>query len=413
MLGKGLPNAGIVYRNVVVISIHREDNGNLRLWGIHNKRDYLDILYEDVLYSQIDETNVRLHVSLVEELTLDELSELRHNMGRNRMLREVPERFSEFINALSREEYRIYAHYTIKRIKPGGPRTNLMEERLVIARGIQVENPEERAARNAIENREYRFYAFVTHAEGGKDEKWARWIQRKLTKCRIPIQAVSKLRAEEGAPPEPIPGQFNVTRGNIPSEGVTSSVKTKNPSDLARYLIVICSPRGARSERVERDVGDFMTSGKENYIIPFIISGEPVGKAVALFHESHESEEDCCYPPSLSVNILGVSLFDGSREETFIRIIARLLRVKFSRLYQRHLREQRRFIIRTLAAASALLLVLAGLTVWAVSNEIEAARRQKEADGLARFLVEEMRNEPRLPKGVRVMIDEKIKGNNQ
>jgi hypothetical protein len=43
-----------------------------------------------------------------------------------------------------------------------------------------------------------------------------------------------------------------------------------------------------------------------------------------------------------------------------------------------------------------------------VSNEIEAARRQAEADGLARFLVEETRNEPRLPKGVRVMIDERV-----
>jgi hypothetical protein len=398
MLGKGLPNGGIVYRDVVVMSLRREEHGCLRLWGIHGKRDYLDILYEDVLYSQIDETNAGLRVALVEELTLDEFSELRHNMGRNRMLREAPERFSEFIDALSLGEYRIYAHYTIKRTEPGRPRAeNATEERIVLARRVQVEGPEERLARKETENREYRFYAFVSHAEGGKDERWARWIQRKLAKCRVPVKAVSKLRTEEGASPAPIPGRFDVTRGNISSEEGVSSTEAKNPSDLARYLIVVCSPRGARSERVERDARSFMESGKEDYIIPLIIGGEPVG-----------AEEDRCYPLSISASVLGVSLFDGSREEAFIRIMARLLRVKFSRLYQRHLRERRRFMTRALAAASVLLAVLSGLTAWAVSKETEAARRREEADGLARFLIEETSGEPRLPRGVRVTIDEKV-----
>jgi hypothetical protein len=52
---------------------------------------------------------------------------------------------------------------------------------------------------------------------------------------------------------------------------------------------------------------------------------------------------------------------------------------------------------------------MSGLTGWAVSREMEAARRREEADGLARFLAEDMRSESRLPEKVRAMIDEKLR----
>jgi hypothetical protein len=195
MLGKGLPNAGIIYQDMVVMSVRREENGNLRLWGIHGGRDYLDVLYEDVPHSQLDESSGGLRITLVEELTFDELSELRHNMGRNRMLRETSGRFAEFLEALARKEYRLYAHYTIKERRRGpAPET---EELLVLARRIRVEGSEERLMRKETENREYKFYAFVSHAEGGKDEKWARYLQRRLENFRIPVDTVSKLRREE------------------------------------------------------------------------------------------------------------------------------------------------------------------------------------------------------------------------
>jgi hypothetical protein len=407
MLGKGLPNAGIIYSDVTLLRVKREGNENLRLWGIHGRRDYMDILYEDVLYSQIDETNAGLRVTLVEELTLDEFSELRHNMGRNRMFREVPEMFSKIIDAVSREECRIYAHYSIQEKTPGGMKSG-SEERLIIARRVQVEGPEERWARYEHENRQCRFHAFVSHAEDEKDAKWARWIQRRLENFEVPFDAVSKLRREEGAAPmrttagpvlpEPVPEKISVARGEIPQEQPSHEGGPVSPSELSRYLIVVCSPRAARSERVDRDVRSFVESGREDCVIPFIIGGEAV-----------ESEEHRCYPPALSLDVPGVALCDGNREEAFIRILARLLRVSFSRLYQRHLRERRRFMVHALAAASILLFLLSGLTGWAVSREMEASRRREEADGLARFLAEDIKNEPRLPESVRVMIDEKLR----
>jgi hypothetical protein len=342
----------------------------------------MDIFYENVLYSQIDETSVKLRVALVEELTFDELFELRHNKGRNRMMREGADKCRERIDKLSRGECRIYTHYC-------GDYGMEMDESLILATGVQIE--EEEWVDAHLKEREYPFYAFISHEHGGADEKWARWLQRRLENYRIPAEVVSKLRQEEEtATPrtDPIPERFNV--------GAVADSSLRGP---ARYLIVICSPRGARSSRVNDDARHFTASGREEYIVPFIIDGEPDGEG-----------EKRCYPAPLSTDLLGVSLFDGTREEAFFRVMARLLRVKFFRLYQRHLREQRRFMVRALAAATVVLSVLFVLTLWVVSAEITAARRSEESDGLVRFLTENIRDDERLPSGVRSMIDEKIRG---
>jgi hypothetical protein len=267
-----------------------------------------------------------------------------------------------------------------------------------------------------MENQEYKFYTFLSHAEGGEDEKTARWLRRKLQNCRIPVETITQLRAEENALPgawvrvSKVPERFSVAdkpgKPGKPGEPGEPGKPGKYQgagkiSNLAHYLIVVCSPRGARSERLERGVRDFVEDSKEEYIIPLIIGGEPVGP-----------EESRCYPPSLSAEILGVSLSDGTREETFIRIMARLLRVKFSRLYQRHLRERRRFLIRALAAASIVLALLSCLTGWALYREVEASRRRDEIEGLTRFIADEIKDDTRLPKGFRMTIGEKIQDYN-
>jgi hypothetical protein len=190
-----------------------------------------------------------------------------------------------------------------------------------------------------------------------------------------------------------MPERLRVARaGTEPDSGAVSA------SNLARWLIVVCSPRGAKSERVERDTKDFIDNGKKNYVIPFIIGGEPAGP-----------EENRCYPPSMPPDIPGVPLSGGSREEAFIGVAARLLRVRFSPLYQSCLRRRRRFLARALLAACVVLALLSGLTAWAVSREIEAVRRRAEADELARFLAEEIRDDPRIPEGVRSMIGEHVR----
>jgi hypothetical protein len=235
-----------------------------------------------------------------------------------------------------------------------------------------------------------KYMAFITHAKNKKDAREARWLARRLENFRVPVEVVSKLRAFGiGETSGPVPERLQVSLSESPPD--------KKPTDISRYLIVVCSPLAAASERVNGDARDFVAAGREKYIVPYIIEGNPVGEG-----------GEKCYPDSLSTDILGVTVSAGTKEEALIRVMARLLDVKFSLLYQRHLRERRRDAFRALAAAVGVFAVLSVLCGIAVVNETDAARRLREADKLATALVSEF-DDDRLPPETLTAVREKTR----
>ncbi|MDR1965401.1 MAG: toll/interleukin-1 receptor domain-containing protein [Synergistaceae bacterium] len=199
--------------------------------------------------------------------------------------------------------------------------------------------------------------------------------------------------------------RFTVFRGGAGSNRET--LTDASALEASRYLIVVCSPRSAESGQVDGEVRRFVETGRSENIIPFIIEGSPVSSTPP----PASAAERQCYPPSLSPNILGVTLSDGSREEALIKIIARLLRVRYHRLYQRHLKERRRFLRRALAVVSAILAVMVVLTSLALMAETEAKERREAADGLVEFLAAEAESQAfsNLPAGPRSVVSEKIR----
>ena len=233
---------------------------------------------------------------------------------------------------------------------------------------------------------QYKYYAFISHASA--DEKMARWLERKLTAYRIPVRYVEELKGEANA--GPVPKRMSIARSAAEAD------KTPNISELAHCLIIICSPDAARSEAVEKHARCFTEAGREGRIIPFVVDGAPIGENGIR-----------CYPVSLSPDILGITLSDGTKEEALMKIVARMLEVKYSRLYQRHLRERRRATRRALAAACAVFVLVAALAFKAVSTEMTSARRRNESESLARFLITELRGEENIPEEIRRGINEK------
>ena len=243
------------------------------------------------------------------------------------------------------------------------------------------------------ENSALKYLAFITHGASKEDAKWARWLERKLENFRVPVDVVAKLREYESVSSDtPIPEKLYV----MSRDSSKSSETKRNLGSIAEsshYLVVVCSPESAKSPTVDLDVSDFIYSGRTDYIVPFIIEGEP------------GAEENNCYPDSLPSEVLGVTLSAGTKEEALIRVLARLLDVKFSRLYQRHLREKRRFLRRVLIAAVFTMAVLSALAGVAVVNEREASARMREADKLARYMASEL-SDDRLPQETLEAIDE-------
>ncbi|NLG44575.1 MAG: toll/interleukin-1 receptor domain-containing protein [Phycisphaerae bacterium] len=133
---------------------------------------------------------------------------------------------------------------------------------------------------NVVSNERFEYYAFISYKH--EDAKWAKWLQRKLETYRLP----SAIRKEAPHLPKHLQPVF-LDKTDI-TPGVLDHSLRKELED-SRFLIVICSPRTARSEWVNKEVRHFVELGRADRIIPFIVAGEP--------HAAEPTRE--CYPSAL------------------------------------------------------------------------------------------------------------------
>lgn len=222
----------------------------------------------------------------------------------------------------------------------------------------------------------YEFYAFISYKRGEDDEKWARKLQAELERYRIPtadLQAGSRpVRGDEAAPPKRL--KVFRDKSDLGSHFSVEDGLSEN-LDVSRFLVVICSRRGARSPYVDAEVRRFVETGRQEQIIPLVIDASPADPASR--------------PPSLPPEVEAVAA-SGDHEETFIQLLARLLRVDRDHLRQAHLRASRRRAAFRLALAAAVLVLTATLALWAVSAEKRATERRIESEALVDFLTFEM-----------------------
>jgi hypothetical protein len=195
-----------------------------------------------------------------------------------------------------------------------------------------------------MHDQRYAYYAFISYSR--KDEKWAKWLQRKLEGYRLP----SAIRREsDGRIPKHIRPIFR----DKTDLGVGQRVRQNLRQELAdsRFLIVVCSPESAKSDFVNMEIRNFQEMGRADRIIPFIVSGTP---------EPKNPGEEQCYPPALLQDkdtMLGASLRELSPNQALVKIVAAILGLKFDHLWQRHKRHQRLWSTGY-AVAACLLLVL-------------------------------------------------------
>jgi tetratricopeptide (TPR) repeat protein len=218
----------------------------------------------------------------------------------------------------------------------------------------------------------YDFYAFISYKRGEADEKWARKLQAELERYRIPaadLQAAARpVRGDETAPPKRL--KVFRDKSDLGSHFSVEGGLFEN-LDVSRFLIVICSRRGARSPYVDAEVRRFVETGRKDQIIPLVIGAS--------------SADPASRPPSLPPEVEAAAA-SGDYEETLIHLLARLLRVDRDNLRQAHLRASRRRVAFRLALVAAVLVLTAGLALWAVSAEKRATERRIESEELVDFL---------------------------
>ena len=172
------------------------------------------------------------------------------------------------------------------------------------------------------------YYAFISYKR--EDKKEAKRLQHALEYYRLP----NHLRQENPKLPEYVRPVF---RDMTDLEVGELSAQIHAGLEQSHFLIVVCSPRAAASKWVNDEVEYFISLGKQNKIIPYIIEGVP--------HASNPDEE--CYPPALlslskEKELLGANINEVGKDSATIRVVSRMFNIRFDTLFQRYEREQKR-----------------------------------------------------------------------
>ena len=189
------------------------------------------------------------------------------------------------------------------------------------------------------------YYAFISYKR--EDEKWAKWLQKKLEHYKFPTNLNGRTDLPKYIRPT-FRDVTDLTPGLLAEE-------INNALCNSEWLIIICSPKSAKSPWVCKEAQKFIDLGRADHIIPFVIEGKPFSDDVTE-----------CYPKALlhlvgGDELLAANINEIGRNAAAIKVVARMFNLKFDALWQRYEREQRRKRWRWVS--SSILIALLGLSI--------------------------------------------------
>ena len=220
-----------------------------------------------------------------------------------------------------------------------------------------------------MEQNSYKYFAFISY--NSADTEWGKKVQKKLEGYKMP----ATLCSERGWERKPIKPVFFAPT-DIQPGGLTSELQERLKA--SQNLIVICSPRSARSEWVGKEIEYFHSLGRTQQIHFFIVDGKP--------HSGNPDTE--CFNPIVNTlgmpEILGANIHEQiyrwpwlNKERAYVQLISKLLGVEFDAIWQRH---KRQLIKKTISWIIGILIVLSALFyVWRVNQPIDVEMRLNEA----------------------------------
>jgi hypothetical protein len=199
-----------------------------------------------------------------------------------------------------------------------------------------------------MEDVKMKYYAFISYKR--EDEKWARWVQRKLENYKLP----AAIRAQDVTIPKYIRPIF---RDNTDLSGTVLQDSLDEGLARSKYLILICSPNVVKSEWVKKEIQQFIDSGRLDHIVPFVVEGVPMSGDPATE----------CFPDIIrnlpeENELLGVNVHELGKDKAIVRLISTLVGVSFDKIWDRHRRIAMRR--RVVALCVALFMIVAGLFLW-------------------------------------------------
>lgn len=164
----------------------------------------------------------------------------------------------------------------------------------------------------------YKYWAFISfshqdnrprRSDGSGDHvRWANWLHEQLETFRIP----DGYRERTTPTGEPMPERFFPAFRDEAELPTSHNLARQIHEALAnsRFLIVIASPRSARSRYVNEEVRYFRQLGRDDRIVILIVDGEP---NVRLYPKPGWTAGDDCFCPALVHPLCPDGELDGTR----------------------------------------------------------------------------------------------------
>ncbi len=215
-----------------------------------------------------------------------------------------------------------------------------------------------------------RYIGFISYSR--VDVGPAKSLQAQLERFVIP-SAMRRIRPGETYDRRPLRPVFRDEDELVPGADLPGRLRVALSE--SGFLIVICSPAGARSQWVEKEIATFLEGAPETRILTVVVEGEPNAERRGI------SPERECLPPSLrgSTESLWIDWRGAERGKRlpFLRIAAALLGLRsLDELVRRDAARRRGQRAAIVAGGSAVLSVIAGLCIYQVWARLSSARAE-------------------------------------
>ncbi|QAU49671.1 toll/interleukin-1 receptor domain-containing protein [Bradyrhizobium guangzhouense] len=225
-----------------------------------------------------------------------------------------------------------------------------------------------------VRNPGIRYRAFISYSH--KDADWGKWLHRELEKFRVSRDLVGR-----DTPMGAIPANLRPIFADREEFASGPSLKeaTAHALSSSEFLIVVCSPRAAKSVHVNEEIRLFKASGRSSRVIAIIVDGEP-----------NDAQAEC-FPPALKHRVTAEGTLSDLDDEPVaadaresadgrdlakLKVIAGLLGIGLDEIRRRAARAARRRLaaVSAIAATMGVLAIAAGVEAW-IAHE-----RRREAE---------------------------------
>ena len=159
--------------------------------------------------------------------------------------------------------------------------------------------------------REFKYWAFVSYSHA--DKKWGDWLHSALETFKVPKALATADPGSGELFPSKIFPVFR-DREELPTSSDLGSMIAL-ALEHSRYLIVICSPRAAKSRWVNQEILDFKRLGGTERILALIVDGEPN----AADGKPGFSAEAECFPEAMKYALEQTGVPTGTSQPSLLR----------------------------------------------------------------------------------------------